>query len=94
MRMFEAIVPSLISAAAALIVCMLNNRTQHAKTEAQYEKTQALIEYKINELTARVDKHNNVIERTYKLEQTSAVQEKEMKVVNHRIEDLERMVQK
>ena len=37
-----------------------------------------------------MDKHNNVIERTYKLEELTAVQEEQIKVANHRIEDLER----
>lgn len=31
-------------------------------------KTQALIGYRIDELEKKVDKHNQIIERTYKLE--------------------------
>ncbi len=31
-------------------------------------KTRAVLEYKIDDLQKRVDKHNQVIERTYKLE--------------------------
>ena len=50
-----------------------------------------MIEYRLDELTKRVDKHNNVIERTYRLEQDTAVQEEQIKVINHRIEDLERV---
>lgn len=38
----------------------------------------------------KVDKHNTVIERTYKLEETQAVIQEQIKVVNHRISDLER----
>jgi hypothetical protein len=37
-----------------------------------------------------VEKHNGVIERTYKLEQETAVHTEQIKVANHRIEDLER----
>ena len=37
----------------------------------------------------RVEKHNNVIERVYTLEKEKAVFEEEMKVANHRINDLE-----
>lgn len=48
------------------------------------------MEYKIDELTKRVDKHNNTIERTYKLEQDVSVMEEQIKVANHRIQDLER----
>lgn len=57
----EAIIAAAISAASTLIVCMLNNRSQHAKTTA-------LLDYKFRELEKKVEKHNNVIERTYKLE--------------------------
>lgn len=47
------------------------------------------MEYKLEELTKRVDKHNNTIERTYNLEQRMAVSEEQIRVVNHRIADLE-----
>lgn len=53
------------------------------------EKTRALMEYKLEELTKRVDKHNNTIERTYNLEQRMAVSEEQIRVANHRIADLE-----
>lgn len=78
----ETIVTSCISAVVTLLVCMINNHSQQ-------EKTRALVEYKIEELTKRVDKHNNTIERTYKLEQNVSVMEEQIRVVNHRIKDLE-----
>lgn len=46
--------------------------------------------YKLDELTKRVDKHNNVVERTYNIEERLSVQEEQIKVANHRIEDLEK----
>ena len=49
-----------------------------------------LIRKDITTLSGRVEKHNNVIERTFALEQKAAVQEEQIKVANHRIEDLER----
>lgn len=79
----ETIISGVISAIAAIVVCVINQTTQARKTEA-------LISYKLDELTKRVDKHNNVIERTYKLEELTAVQEEQIKVANRRIEDLER----
>ena len=36
--------------------------------------------------------HNNLIERTYKLEERTELQEEKIKVANHRIEDLENEV--
>ena len=78
----ETIISACIGAAVTLVVCLISNHSQQ-------EKTRALMEYKLEELTKRVDKHNNVVERTYALEQELKVQEEQIKVANHRINDLE-----
>ena len=49
-----------------------------------------LISYRIEQLEKKVEKHNSVIERTYKLEEVQKVQEEQIKTANHRIDDLER----
>lgn len=46
----------------------------------------------INALSARVEKHNNVIERTFRLEETDKLLDEKIKVANHRIEDLEKRI--
>ena len=48
-----------------------------------------LTNYRIEELEKKVEKHNKVVERVYILEKDKAVFEEEMKVANHRIDDLE-----
>lgn len=48
-----------------------------------------LTNYRIEQLEKKVEKHNNVIERVYNLEKNEAVMEEEIKVANHRIDDLE-----
>ena len=53
------------------------------------KKSTALISYRLEQLEKKVDKHNQVVERTYKLEEQEAVLEEKMRVANHRIEDLE-----
>lgn len=45
--------------------------------------------YRIEQLEKKVDAHNSVIERVYKLEQCEAVIDEKIAVANHRIEDLE-----
>lgn len=45
--------------------------------------------YRLEQLEKKVEKHNNVVERVYILEKDKAVIEEEIKVANHRIEDLE-----
>lgn len=54
------------------------------------KKSTALIAYRLEELEKKVDKHNNVIERTYALEERQAVMEEKLKVAGHRIDDLEK----
>ena len=41
-------------------------------------KSQHLVEYRLGELERKVDKHNNLIERTYKLEERMSVAENEI----------------
>ena len=48
-----------------------------------------LTNYRIERLEKQVEKHNQVIDRVYKLEQADAVEEEEIRVINHRIRDLE-----
>nr|WP_302651220.1 hypothetical protein [uncultured Agathobaculum sp.] len=48
-----------------------------------------LTTYRIEQLEKKVDKHNTVIDRTYKLEQEYAVLDEKIRVANHRIGDLE-----
>ena len=79
----EAVITALISAAGAVLVCVINS---HYQANA----TRKLIEYKIEELTKRVEKHNHVVERMYHLEESQAVMQEQIKVANHRIEDLEK----
>ena len=48
-----------------------------------------LTNYRIEQLEKKVEKHNHVIERVYKLEKFEAVIEEEFKDANKRIEKLE-----
>ena len=83
-RKEDIMAEALISGAAALLVCLVTNYFSN-------RKTQALIEYRLNELTAKVDKHNSVIERTYALEKATAILQEDQSVANHRIADLEQI---
>ena len=55
------------------------------------KKNTALIAYRLEQLELKVNKHNSVIERTYNLETEQSVIKEQIKVANHRIEDLERL---
>lgn len=49
-----------------------------------------LVVYRIEQLEKKVEKHNGVIERVYMLEKDDAVIKEDIKVANHRIDDLEK----
>ena len=57
-----AIICGLISAASAIVVCIINNTYNNR-----------LIAYRIEQLEKKMDKHNNLIERVYQLEKDMAV---------------------
>ncbi len=48
-----------------------------------------LTTYRIEQLEKKVEKHNSVIDRVYKLEKHEAVTDHEIETANHRIKDLE-----
>lgn len=81
--MSEAVLCAFISAASAIIVCVLTQR-------AAAKKTEALLLYRLEQLEKKVDDHNHLIERIYRLEERTELQEEKIRVANHRIEDLER----
>lgn len=74
----ETIVVAIISLIGTLIGSYLSQR-----------KSSALIAYRLEQLEKKVDKHNNLVERMYKVEERLSIQEKETKVINHRIKNLE-----
>ena len=88
----SVIVPS----AVTLIGCLINNNLQQEKEKseikmeiasvnANYDKSTALIQAQINELSERVNKHNNLIERMYKCEDR-------LNIVEHDIADIRKDV--
>lgn len=50
-----------------------------------------LMSYRIEQLEKKVEKHNNLVERMYKIEEKTELQEEKIKVANHRIDDLEKI---
>ena len=85
--MSEAIIVAIITGGLSLIgVIVSNNRTAQSmdkSMDAKLDKQQAVTETKLEELTSEVRAHNNFAQRI-------PVLEEQIKVANHRIEDLEK----
>ena len=75
-----------------IIVALLSLVGTMAGVYFSNRKTSALIAYRLEQLEEKVNKHNQVVERTYRLEDNHKLMEEKIKVANHRIEDLERKV--
>lgn len=84
-----SVASAVISAVAAIVVCVINSNAQNKKMIAEMDKHNELQSYQITELKKQVERHNGIIERTYKLEQECEIEKEKIKVINHRIEDLE-----
>lgn len=86
----ETILGAVISAVAAILVCVLNGNIQNKKIIAEIEKHNAVQSEQIKNLDEKVNKHNQLIERTYRLEKDLVVLENREKVSEHRIDNLEK----
>ena len=84
------IISAIISAAAAIVVSLVNSNYQHKKLLAELAAHDEMNVYRIGQLEKKMDKNNSVIERTFRLEEGQKLLEEKLKVANHRIEDLER----
>ena len=76
-----------------IIVALLSLIGTLAGSYFASRKSTALIAYRLEQLEEKVNKHNQVVERTYRLEDNDKLMEEKIKVANHRIEDLEKKVE-
>ena len=94
--MTDAIVVALIALAGQVVIALISNLGLVSKLDKQSEVDDTKIHGEIdvikNEVTSlrqEVQKHNGLIERTYKLEERVSVNEEKIRVANNRIADLE-----
>lgn len=80
--MSEAVVVALITGGMSLVGVVVTCLATARKTEKAAAVSQAVTETKIDELTREVRAHNNFARRM-------PVVEEQIKVINHRISDLE-----
>lgn len=81
--MSEAIIVAIITGGLSLIATIVSNNRTAQSMDDKLDKQQAVTETKLEELTREVRAHNNFAQRI-------PVLEEQIKVANHRIEDLEK----
>lgn len=80
--MTESIVVAIITGGLSLLGVIISSRTQQRKTEQSIQTSMAVTDTKLDELTREVREHNHFAQRM-------PVVEEQIKVINHRIGDLE-----
>ena len=80
--MTEAIIVALITGGLSLLGVLITSRQTTKDVAAKLDKQQAITDTQLEELTREVREHNNFARRV-------PVLEEQIKVANHRIEDLE-----
>lgn len=88
------VVSTIIVSSGTLIGVVITNKQTHRDIIASLDKQQAVFEAtvteKINELSKKVDRHNSMIERTYKLETDNRVQDEKIATLSHQMAELNR----
>lgn len=85
----EAIAIAIITSVLSLIGVVATVLIGNKKTAKTVCDSTDLTLYRIEQLEQKQDKHNEVIERTYKIEDRLDVIDEKIKVANHRLDDLE-----
>lgn len=87
--MSDPVIVGIITAVAAVVCQVIISMSGRSAAQRERAESNRLIVYRLEQLEIKVDKHNNVIERTYQLEKDADVFKEQIKVANHRIDDIE-----
>ena len=60
--------PAVLTTIGTIIGALISGAVSLTVSSWQHNKSIALIEYRLSQLEEKVDKHNNVVERLYKVE--------------------------
>ncbi|MBE6795850.1 MAG: hypothetical protein E7533_04630 [Ruminococcaceae bacterium] len=81
--MSDTVISAVITGLLTLLGVIVTNISSGRKMRFQIEKSQAITDVKVEELTREVRQHNNFAARM-------PVVEEQIKVINHRLNDIER----
>lgn len=81
--MTEAVIVALITGGLSLIGVIISNVASNRRISGELAEKQAITDTKLDELTREVREHNNFAKRM-------PVVEEKIKVINHRLDDLEK----
>lgn len=85
-----AIITALGSIAAVVITNYSSNKEVSRKIDAQHAIFEEGMRHEIGALRKEVERHNNVISRTFDLEKRTEILAEKIKDASRRIDDLER----
>ena len=88
-QIIVTLVAAVISSITTLVVCLINNNAQSNKQKAQLDKVVALLEYRLDELTKKVEQSAAITEKVTRLETMALLMDDKLKDVIKRIEKIE-----
>lgn len=83
MEQYVAIIVAIVTGLASILAVVINVKASNREMAAKLERTQAVMETKLDNLITEVREHNNFAKRM-------PVVEEQIKAINHRLEDLEK----
>ncbi len=82
--MDASIIVAIVSSLSAIVTVIISTRASNREVTHKLETMQAVTDTKLDALTSEVREHNNFARRV-------PVIEEQVKVINHRIDDLEKV---
>jgi hypothetical protein len=83
MEQYIAIIVAVVTGLASILAVVINVKASNREMAAKLEQAQAVTDTKLDNLIQEVREHNNYARRM-------PVVEEQIKVINHRLEDLEK----
>ena len=83
------LIVALVTGGLSLLGTVITVIVGFKQTSKQVDAKTDLTIYRIEQLEAKQDKHNTLIERTYNLEEKADLLQERINFVNHRLDDIE-----
>ena len=87
---WTAIIVAIVAAGGSLFGTVITIRQQMKEQSGLINYRMDQVEERVGTLSDKVEKHNSIVERTFRLEDKFELVDEKIKVANHRIDDLER----
>ncbi|WP_037344065.1 hypothetical protein [Ruminococcus sp. FC2018] len=90
--MSDPVIVGIITAVAAVVCQIIISISGRSAAQRERAESQRLITYRLDQLEHKMTVHNNMIQRTYKLEQDTEITKEKLLSVTRRLDELEEAI--